>query len=108
MRATAAARSGDATVERALLRNAGLTIRVGTLNHCTYGPASPARALCLENAALPEGADGPMQDRGRPDRCSDNTIGPEHLPLYTSHRLQLLALLDRIEAVLARATRENS
>ncbi|MER7849961.1 integrase [Kitasatospora sp. NPDC096077] len=95
VQATTAARHGDATVERALLKNAGLTIRFGSLNHCTYDPAIPAGALCLENAALPAGADGPLPDRCRPDRCPNSIIAPEHLPLYDAHRHQLLALLDR-------------
>ncbi len=55
---TVQARQGDAAVERALLRNARLSIRFGVLNHCVMDDSNPAGAACLENAAIPEGHKG--------------------------------------------------
>lgn len=68
------ARGGDATVERAMLRNARLSIRFGALNHCVMDESNPAGAACLDNAIIPEGHTGPLQDRCRPDRCANSVI----------------------------------
>jgi hypothetical protein len=38
---TVKARSGDAAVERALLRKARISIRFGTLNHCAFDETNP-------------------------------------------------------------------
>ncbi|MCX4870835.1 integrase [Streptomyces sp. NBC_00257] len=92
--ATVAARSGDSRVEDSLLRKARITIRFGTLNHCLFDEANPAGAICLENAILPEGHTGPLENRCRPDRCHNSVIGPEHVPIYDSHRRTQLKLLD--------------
>ncbi|MGH3634148.1 MAG: hypothetical protein ACRDTS_08660 [Mycobacterium sp.] len=88
------ARNGDATVERALLRNARLSIRFGVLNHCAMDPNNPTGALCLENAVVPEGHNGPLHDRCRPDRCANSVIAPEHIPIWTTERRTLLTLID--------------
>jgi hypothetical protein len=88
------ARGGDATVERAMLRNARLSIRFGVLNHCAMDQNNPAGALCLENAIIPEGHKGPLQDRCRPDRCANSVIAPEHIPIWTAERRTLLTLVD--------------
>ena len=90
--ATAAARGGDAATERSLLKQARISIRFGTLNHCLFDPANPAGALCLEQAASPPGHDGPLPDRCRPGRCGNSIIGPGHLPLYQARRQSLLQL----------------
>lgn len=91
--ATTAARGGDAATERGLLRQARISIRFGTLNHCLFDPANPASALCLEQATSPPGHDGPLPDRCRPGRCGNSIIGPEHLPLYQARRQGLLQLI---------------
>ncbi len=91
--ATAAARGGDAATERSLLKQARISIRFGTLNHCLFDPANPAGALCLEQAIIPPGHDGPFPDRCRPGRCGNSIIGPEHLPLYQARRQGLLQLI---------------
>lgn len=91
---TVQARSGDATVERALLRNTRLSIRFGVLNHCVMDENNPAGAACLENAVVPPGHRGPLQDRCRPDRCANSVIGPEHIPVWASERQTLLNLID--------------
>ncbi|MFJ8677733.1 integrase [Streptomyces sp. NPDC093589] len=120
---TAAARGGDARVEESLLRKARITIRFGTLNHCLFDEANPAGAVCLENAIVPQGHTGPLENRCRPDRCHNSMIGPEHVPIYDSHRRTQLKLLDnpalpatrktlitreleRTEAVLAKTRQE--
>ncbi|MEU7261687.1 integrase [Streptomyces rimosus] len=122
---TVAARGGDARVEDSLLRKARITIRFGTLNHCLFDEANPAGAVCLENATVPEGHTGPLENRCRPDRCHNSMIGPEHVPIYDSHRRTQLKLLDnpalpavrktlitreleRTEAVLAKVHEETS
>ena len=69
---TAQARGGDATVERALLRKARISIRFGILNHCVMDENNPVGAVCLENAVVPEGHKGPLHDRCRPDRCANS------------------------------------
>jgi hypothetical protein len=91
--ATTAARGGDAATERSLLKQAGISIRFGTLNHCLFDPANPAGALCLEQATTPPGHDGPLPDRCRPGRCGNSIIGPGHLPLYQARRQGLLQLI---------------
>ena len=63
---TAQARGGDATVERALLRKARISIRFGVLNHCVMDENNPVGAACLEHAVVPEGHKGPLHDRCRP------------------------------------------
>lgn len=73
---TVQARGGDATVERALLRKARLSIQFGTLNHCVMDENNPVGAACLDNAVIPDGHKGPLQDRCRPDRCVNSVIGP--------------------------------
>ena len=88
------ARGGDATVERAMLRKTRLSIRFGTLNHCVMDENNPAGAACLDNAVIPEGHKGPLQDRCRPDRCVNSVIGPEHLPIWATERQTLLTLID--------------
>jgi hypothetical protein len=55
---------------------------------------SPAGAVCLENAVVPEGHKGPLHDRCRPDRCANSVIGPEHVPIWASERRTLLTLID--------------
>jgi hypothetical protein len=90
----AQARGGDATVERALLRKARISIRFGVLNHCMMDENNPAGAACLENAVVPEGHTGPLHDRCRPDRCPNSVIGPEHVPIWASERRTLLTLID--------------
>ncbi|WP_331755215.1 hypothetical protein OG936_38255 (plasmid) [Streptomyces sp. NBC_00846] len=92
--ATVAAHGGDARVEDSLLHKARITIRFGTLNHCLFDEANPAGAVCLENAIVPEGHTGPLENRCRPDRCHNSMIGPEHVPIYDSHRRTQLKLLD--------------
>jgi hypothetical protein len=91
---TVQARAGDATVERAMLRSTRLSIRFGALNHCVMDENNPAGAACLENATIPEGHKGPLQDRCRPDRCANSVIGPEHLPIWNTERRTLLSLID--------------
>ena len=91
---TAQARGGDATVERALLRKARISIRFGVLNHCVMDENNPAGAACLEHAVVPEGHKGPLHDRCRPDRCANSVIGPEHAPIWVSERRTLLTLID--------------
>ena len=90
----AQARGGDATIERALLRKARISIRFGVLNHCVMDENNPAGAACLEHAIVPEGHKGPLHDRCRPDRCANSVIGPEHVPIWASERRTLLALID--------------
>jgi hypothetical protein len=121
---TVQARSGDVTVERALLRTARISIRFGTLNHCAFDESNASGALCLENAIIPPGHTGPLQDRCRPDRCGNSIIGPEHLPIWHAEKRALLTLLDTpklppcrkatlrreltdVEAVLAKADKEH-
>ncbi|RFZ10397.1 hypothetical protein DSM43518_02311 [Mycobacterium marinum] len=87
-------RGGDATVERAMLRKARISIRFGTLNHCVMDEKNPAGAACLDNAVIPAGHKGPLQDRCRPDRCVNSIIGPEHLPIWATRRRTLLTLID--------------
>jgi hypothetical protein len=91
---TATARSGDATVERALLRKTRISIRFGTLNHCAFDETNPAGAVCLENAITPPGHRGPLPDRCRPDRCANSILSPQHIPIWDSERRTLLTLVN--------------
>lgn len=91
--ATVKARHGDARVEMDLLRKARITIRFGTLNNCLFDERSPAGAVCLENAVVPDGHTGPLEDRCRPDRCPNSMITAEHAPLYEAHHRTQLKLL---------------
>lgn len=114
------ARGGDARTEADLLRKARITIRFGTLNNCLYDGTNPAGAACLENAVIPEGHTGPLDERCRPDRCANSMIGIEHVAIHDSHRRTQLKLLqqpglpacrkalitrelERVEAVLDKA-----
>ncbi|MFG2483376.1 integrase [Streptomyces virginiae] len=91
--ATAKARHGDARVETDLLRKARITIRFGILNNCLFDERQPSGALCLENAVVPEGHTGPLEDRCRPDHCANSMITAEHAQLYESHHRTQLKLL---------------
>lgn len=91
--ATVKARHGDARVEMDLLRKARITIRFGALNNCLFDERNPAGAVCLDNAVVPEGHTGPLEDRCRPDRCPNSMIGTEHVPLYDAHHRTQLKLL---------------
>jgi hypothetical protein len=71
-----------------------LSIRFGVLNHCVMDDNNPAGAACLENAAIPEGHKGPLQDRCRPDRCANSIIGPEHIPIWQAEQRTLLTLIE--------------
>lgn len=87
---TVKARNGDARTADTLLRTTRIHIRFGMLNNCTADHTNPVGAVCLENAIIPEGHVGPLDERCRPDRCANSMIGPEHLPIYDSHqRIQL-------------------
>ena len=52
------ARGGDATVERALLRKARISIRFGVLNHCVMDENNPVGAACLEQRRRPRRSQG--------------------------------------------------
>ncbi|MEU9087468.1 integrase [Streptomyces sp. NPDC048357] len=91
--ATVKARHGDARVEDDLLRKARITIRFGALNNCLFDERNPAGAVCLDNAIVPEGHTGPLEDRCRPDRCPNSVIGTEHMPFYDAHHRTQLKLL---------------
>ncbi|KPI13076.1 hypothetical protein OK006_11055 [Actinobacteria bacterium OK006] len=92
--ATVKARSGDARTADTLLRTTRIHIRFGMLNNCTADHANPVGAVCLENAIIPEGHTGPLDERCRPDRCANSMIGPEHLPIYDSHQRKQLELIN--------------
>ncbi|MYQ94844.1 integrase [Streptomyces sp. SID4946] len=94
IRDTAAAQGGDATVEHALLKQARVSIRFGTLNNCLFDAANPAGAVCLENTVIPPGHTGPLPDRCRPDRCGNSMIGPQHVEIWGSEERSLTRLLD--------------
>jgi hypothetical protein len=125
IRDTVTATNGDATVERRLLRTARISLRFGVLNHCAFDDAHPAGAACLDNATIPPGHTGPLQDRCRPDRCANSLIGPEHLPIWNTEKRTLLTLIDTpslpacraavlrrelasVEAILAKAPTTNT
>ncbi|MFI5540647.1 hypothetical protein ACIA5H_30060 [Nocardia sp. NPDC051900] len=121
---TVKTRGGDATVERALLRKARISLRFGTLNHCAFDENNPTGAVCLEDTITPADHTGPLQDRCRPDRCANSMIGPEHLPIWEAEKRSLLTLIDtpklpacrkaalqqelsHVEAVLHKADKEQ-
>ncbi|MGV9941185.1 integrase [Streptomyces sp. NPDC003401] len=91
---TVKARSGDARTADTLLRTTRIHIRFGMLNNCTADHTNPVGAVCLENAIIPEGHTGPLDERCRPDRCANSMIGPEHLPIYDSHQRKQLQLIN--------------
>ncbi|MDJ0340182.1 integrase [Streptomyces sp. H10-C2] len=92
--ATVKARNGDARTADTLLRTTRIHIRFGMLNNCTADHTNPVGAVCLENAIIPEGHTGPLDERCRPDRCANSMIGPEHLPIYDSHQRTQLQLIN--------------
>ncbi|AKL66097.1 hypothetical protein [Streptomyces sp. Mg1] len=92
--ATVKARNGDARTADTLLRTTRIHIRFGMLNNCTADHTNPVGAVCLENAIVPEGHTGPLDERCRPDRCANSMIGPEHLPIYDSHQRKQLQLIN--------------
>ncbi|MDG5807234.1 integrase [Streptomyces ossamyceticus] len=92
--ATVKARTGDARTADSLLRTTRIHIRFGMLNNCTADHTNPVGAVCLENAIVPEGHTGPLDERCRPDRCANSMIGPEHLPIYDSHQRTQLQLIN--------------
>ncbi|MGW7048850.1 hypothetical protein ACWGDT_40575 [Streptomyces avermitilis] len=94
IRDTVAAQGGDATVEHALLKQARISIRFGTLNNCLFDAANPAGAVCLENTVIPPGHTGPLPDRCRPDRCGNSMIGPQHVEIWDSEERSLTKLLE--------------
>ncbi|MGW2081178.1 hypothetical protein ACWCOW_30310 [Streptomyces sp. NPDC001939] len=59
--ATVTAQGGDATVEHALLKQARISIRFGTLNNCLFDEANPSGTVCLENTMIPPGHSGPCR-----------------------------------------------
>ncbi|MGW0749801.1 integrase [Streptomyces sp. NPDC002587] len=93
IRDTATAHGGDATVEHALLKNARISIRFGTLNNCLFDASDPLGAVCLENAVIPPGHTGPLPERCRPDRCGNSMIGPQHVEIWDSEDRALAQLL---------------
>ncbi|WP_439948067.1 integrase [Streptomyces sp. BBFR109] len=92
--ATVKARNGDARTADTLLRTTRIHIRFGKLNNCTADHTNPVGAVCLENAIVPEGHTGPLDERCRPDRCANSMIGPEHLPIYDSHQRKQLEIIN--------------
>ncbi|MFF9714658.1 integrase [Streptomyces sp. NPDC014603] len=94
IRDTVAAQGGDATVEHALLKQARISIRFGTLNNCLFDAANPAGAVCLENTLIPPGHTGPLPDRCRPGRCGNSMIGPQHVEIWDSEERSLTKLLE--------------
>ncbi|MFD5747504.1 integrase [Streptomyces sp. NPDC127033] len=91
---TVKARNGDARTAEALLGTTRIHIRFGMLNNCTADQTNPVGAVCLENAIVPEGHIGPLDERCRPDRCANSMIGPEHLPIYDAHQREQLQIID--------------
>ena len=58
------------------------------------GRKQPGRgAACLENAVIPQGHQGPLHDRCRPDRCANSVIAAEHIPIWAAQRHTLLTLI---------------
>jgi hypothetical protein len=95
LRSTGKARHGDKRVEFDLLRAARISIRFGTLNHCTLDERNPVGAKCLEaGLKLPDGHTGPVQNLCQPGRCANSLIRSEHLPVYQAERGRLLTLLE--------------
>ncbi|WP_320783664.1 hypothetical protein [Streptomyces sp. CRN 30] len=62
----------------AMLRTTAHTLHVGTLNDCYYQPET---ALCRT-----AGADQPMLNNCRPDRCGNSTITNRHRPGWEAAR----------------------
>ena len=94
LRSTGAARHGDARVEFDLLRQARISIRFGTLNHCTVDDRNPAGAKCLETGLrLPPGHSGPVQNLCRPGKCANALIRPEHVAIRRLERVKLVELM---------------
>lgn len=91
---TVNARYGDARTADTLLRTTRIHIRFGMLNNCTADDSNPVGAICLENAVVPDGHVGPLDERCRPDRCANSMIGPEHLPIYDSHQRKQLQIIN--------------
>ncbi|MEU5050139.1 integrase [Streptomyces sp. NPDC021096] len=123
--ATVRAHGGDARIEDDLLRKTRITIRFGMLNNCLFDQSNPAGAACLENAIVPAGHTGPLEDRCRPDRCRNSMIGVEHVAIHDSHRRTQLKILEtrrlptprkalirreieRVDAVLAHVRKEET
>ncbi|MBT1103103.1 site-specific integrase [Streptomyces sp. Tu10] len=92
--ATVKARNGDARTADTLLRTTRIHIRFGMLNNCTADHNNPIGAVCLENAIIPDGHVGPLDERCRPDRCANSMIGTEHLPIYDSHQRTQLQIIN--------------
>ncbi|MFE1264207.1 integrase [Streptomyces albogriseolus] len=92
--ATVKARNGDARTADTLLRTTRIHIRFGMLNNCTADHTNPVGAVCLEDAIVPDGHVGPLDERCRPDRCANSMIGPVHLPMYDSHQRTQLQLIN--------------
>jgi hypothetical protein len=93
LRARGKAQRGDVRVEHDLLRRTRISIRFGTLNHCTMDDDNPAGAKCLEDAIVPEGHRGPLLDRCQPGRCANSVIGPQHVPIWKAERASLTRLI---------------
>ncbi|MEU9534762.1 integrase [Streptomyces sp. NPDC048213] len=91
---TVNARNGDARTADTLFRTTRIHIRFGMLNNCTADHSNPVGAICLENAIVPAGHVGPLDERCRPDRCANSMVGPEHLPIYDSHQRKQLQLIN--------------
>ncbi|MFE0739643.1 integrase, partial [Streptomyces sp. NPDC058855] len=92
--ATVKARHADARTTDTLLRTVRIHIRFGMLNNCTADHTNPVGAVCLENAIVPEGHTGPLDERCRPDRCANSMIAREHLGIYESHQRKQLELIN--------------
>lgn len=87
-------RHGDVRIEYDLLRRTRLSIRFGTLNHCTMNDSDPTGAKCLEDAVVPPGHIGPLIDCCQPSRCANSVIAPEHLPIWQAEVASLTGLLE--------------
>lgn len=104
LRSTIGGQRGDRRVEHDLLRRTKLSIRFGTLNHCTMSDNDPSGAKCLEDATAPAGHIGPLIDRCQPSRCANSVIAPEHLPIWQAEVASIDQLLqDRALAPNRRA-----
>ncbi|WP_199783128.1 hypothetical protein [Streptomyces alboniger] len=123
--ATVQAKNGDSRMEEDLLRKLRITIRFGMLNNCLFDQANPVGAVCLENATVPKGHNGPLEYRCRPDRCRNSMIGVEHVAIHDAHRrTQLKPLetrrlpaprkdlirreIERVDAILAQVPEEKA
>lgn len=94
LRSTITGKRGDLRVEYDLLRRTRLSIRFGTLNHCTMNDNDPTGAKCIEDAVLPPGHVGPLIDRCQPSRCTNSVIAPEHLAIWRAEAASLTGLLE--------------